>query len=190
MENFEQTLDYYIDEPIKECVAFLNLLGFKTRWSCCGFNYKNQLSIKSHVINKPHICLTYVTSTGLNLLANIAIKSGWDLKLAQVSCDVCWEISWSRSLNKNWDDKNSIHNYESSIIGITNLRNTLLSFKEYFLENDIIIEDENIRMKDLMPDWQFPLALPWVINKKDFKLDNKVSTTSIQNESIFEHIKI
>ena len=189
IEDYEKGLDYFIDEPIKDCVAFLNLLGFKTRWSCCGFDYKNQLDIKSHTINRPHIYLTYVISKGLDFLVRICVESGWSLRLTKVSCDICWEISCGLSLDPNWDKKESIHNYESSVVAIENLRRTLLKYKEYFLEG-VILEDENIRMKDLMSNWQYPLSLPWIIRKKELNLDSKENPISVQNEEIFNNIEI
>lgn len=35
----KKNLSELIDTPIKKTVVLLNLLGLRTVWSCCGYNY-------------------------------------------------------------------------------------------------------------------------------------------------------
>lgn len=44
-------LEDLIDFPIKRTIALLNLIGFKTIWSCCGFNYPGEYG-RDHSINR------------------------------------------------------------------------------------------------------------------------------------------
>src|SRR3990167_10289827 len=47
-----------IDQPIRNCVAYLALLGCNPVWSCCGFDYIGQPIHKSHEYGSSGFCLT------------------------------------------------------------------------------------------------------------------------------------
>jgi hypothetical protein len=78
-----ETVKDHIDAPILKAVAGMNLLGFKTYMSCCGFTYKDEQVKKSH-LGKAYMyldCEQIINTPRLSsLLTEICLESGWQFR--------------------------------------------------------------------------------------------------------------
>ena len=161
-------LEDQIDVPIKKCVAMINLLGLKTLWSCCGFDYRGQPKFKDH--GDAHIYINFNDGINkINELLFIRSKSGWSLSIADVSCTEAWHLEAPSVFgDEMWSKKDSIHFHESSNISIKNLETVLVDMKELMLE-EVVLMDENSTMKELFEYWQHEPAEDWVIKKEEIE---------------------
>lgn len=77
-----------IDKPILKTVALLNILGFKTVWSCCGYNYPGDVN-RCHQMGQSYFIFDILKSREdvKNLLPDIlsAIPETWRLASRQSS---------------------------------------------------------------------------------------------------------
>ena len=163
-----EKLEDQIDAPIKKCIAMLNLLGLKTLWSCCGFDYRGQPKFKDHAYGNAHIFIDFNSGIkNINELLFIRSKSGWSLSVANVSCTEAWLLEAPSVFGSEmWNNKDSIHYHESSNISIKNLETFLVGMEELMLEK-VVLADENTVMKELFEYWQHEPAEDWVIKKEE-----------------------
>jgi len=168
MIKIPEKLEDQIDIPIKKCVAMINLLGMKTLWACCGFDYKGQPKFKDHTYGKTHIYIDFKTGlSNLQKLSFIRSKTDWSLSIVSVSCTDAWLLEAPHRFGPNiWTKKNSIHFHESSNISIKILENVLISMKDLMVDAVDLI-DENTVMKEHFEYWQHDPAEDWIIKKED-----------------------
>jgi len=161
-------LEDQIDLPIKKCIAMLNLLGLRTLWSCCGFDYKGQPKWKDHTHDNAYISIDFNSGiNNLNELLFIRSKSGWSLSIGDVSCKEAWLLEAPSVFGEEmWNKRDSIHFHERSNISIKNLETVLLGMAELMLDK-VTITDENLTMKDIFEYWQHEPAKDWIIKRDE-----------------------
>lgn len=173
----------YIDAPIRRAVALMNLFGFQTTYSCCGFNYENQndVMIKDHVLGSTYIRFIADEKTYPKLLKLLncpifASQRAWicNIRLA----NGCNKVEASIYCNFNTSDNNSIwskgdspyfHERINCVIKI--LEDHLLTFRDEFIEV-VDIHDYNKTIIEDYPYWQQTPKGVWNITKQ-YILDNK-----------------
>lgn len=162
-------LEDQIDVPIKKSVAMLNLLGIRTLWACCGFDYKGQPKYKDHVYGNPHIIIDFEDGLRMkdNGLLAIAINSGWQLAVSQASCTIVFVLTARKMYEGIWKDPKSIHYHENANIAIKNLENALRKCTPYF-KDEVILIDENSVMQKHFEHWGHEPSDNWVIKKEDY----------------------
>lgn len=182
------TLEQQVDKPIRRVVALLNLWEIETRWSCCGYDYKNPESTKDHIHGTPQIwtVATYDAFNKLLLLLDsevFAVNKSWNFigqrrpyqaPMLMLFCNFRTEST----AEDCWDNKDSIHYHEKINVCIQHLEDRLLEFKDQF-QKEVILKDHNARMKEAMPDWQINPVADWVIKYEDYVKTKTQQTVKI-----------
>lgn len=160
-----------IDQPIRKSLAMLSLLGCKTIWSCCGFDYEGQPVHKFHeygtVFFRMHFSEASHTVAANLLMARLALP--WEIKLFYTNIP---EVQFKAPIGfedhlKTWENSLCPHYPEPAVQAICNLENRLIKFKEHFLD-EVTLVDTNAEYQKAFPDWQYPPKNPWVIRKADY----------------------
>lgn len=170
LKEYSTKLYDHIDAPIRKAVAGMNLLGFKTHFSCCGFDYEGQPDFKSHL--KPYIFLDYnqiMETPVLKMkLYDLGILAGWGYDNAG-SQYIDFYAKISTHVDDPWGKAKSVHFYEKSAIAIARLNETIKRFDKYFLDQ-VIIEDGNKKSKENVPYWQYqPCEENWIVTKEGWE---------------------
>jgi hypothetical protein len=169
-----ETVRDHIDAPILKTVAGLSLLGFKTHYSCCGFDYKGQSENKSHMTGKPYVFLDYpqlmAQDTEANklkcYLSDISIFTGWSFKdVNRVYVDFFHEDG--RPNGHPWKNTSSVHFYEDPVIAIARLNNFLGVFVN-IMKDETTIKDGNSFLKEKISYWQYEPAADWTVTKEEW----------------------
>lgn len=164
-----------IDMPIKNCVKYLNLLGVKTRWSCCGFDYKGQHTYKCHDYRTSFICMD-PSKEALHWIPilldfeEIIKYQTWrvaDFNKLHVGDEIILRCSTGSNVApSNWQGRDSCHSHELPNTNIKMLENSLLRFKQHF-KDECIIEDFNKTIKETVyPYWQYEGRGSWEVRKE------------------------
>lgn len=158
----------HIDDPIKKAVVGMNLLGFKTYMSCCGFSYEGESVKKSH-LGKCYLFLDYnqIISNNkfLAILSKISLKSKWVFKRHHDFVDFYGE-TWSK--DHPWASLGAVHNYEAFLLAINSLERVIEEQSGHFLDS-ALIEDGNLYyVKTVSKYWQYKPTEPWLVTKEDF----------------------
>lgn len=168
----------HIDEPIKKCVVGLNLLGFKTLFSCCGFSYKNEAVPKSH-LGKAYIYLdrsSFPTFYGFSpfkgeevkkkaIFFDIALKSGWNFKKVNDTTIDFYGESWPA--NHPWGHEGSVHFYEQMVLSIRSLESALDLWQDSFADQ-VTIECAYKEWNKLMKYFNYEACESWTVTKEDY----------------------
>jgi hypothetical protein len=158
-----------IDLPLVKTIAYLNLLGIKTLWSCCGYNYPEQPAHKAHQIGQINISMEFsdkAASVGIYILQ---LNYEWALKCQLVNpAPLRAYIIYSdiKRFHPNWDE-NSVHYHEHPSQMINGLEKRLYKLKDQFMD-EVVLTDTNHASKQANPYWAYPGSDPWVIRKNDF----------------------
>ncbi len=163
-----QNLKDHIDEPMLKVVAGLNLLGFTTVMSCCGFEYKGEKVKKSH-LPKPYVYLNskeVMESHHLReILCDLALKSSWVFYDHRVFIDFYAE-TWKD--NHIWSKRESVHNYESYILSISALNKAILTRSSDFKDKARIWDGNNLYKEQVSVHWQYEPAEDWIVTKEEY----------------------
>lgn len=160
-------LEDHIDEPIKKAVAGLNLLGFKTYMSCCGFTYDGEKVEKSH-LGKAYVYLDsdqVLNSDKLSiLLTRIALKSKWRFQICDKFIDFYGD-TWSP--DHPWSNHKSIHNYEVYLLSINSLIREIRENRHFF--QDCEIKDGNHSYLEVSKYWKYKPCESWFVKASDWE---------------------
>ena len=153
-----------IDIPVKRCVAAFALLGCQPKWSCCGFDYKGQHLHKGHQYGRIYFilerspvseaCCKAITASGLWQYA-VRDNDTLDLRI-----DIENVIS-------QWDEPSCIHYHEPFACYIQQLEDYLYRLSDLFAE-EVVLGDNNGKMKEAFSHWQYPTMEDWIIRKEDY----------------------
>jgi hypothetical protein len=170
-----ETVRDHIDAPILKTVAGLSLLGFKTHFSCCGFDYKGQSENKSHMMGQPYVFLDYQQLTDVDIesnrlkcyLSDIAINSGWQFK-SVMGCYINLYSVDDRPDCHPWKKVSSVHFYEAPLMAIQRLNHCLKYFEPLMKQDSVVIVDGNRFQKSKSSYWQYEPAADWTVTKEEW----------------------
>lgn len=173
-----------LDKPMVEPVAYLNLLGCRTLWSCCGYHYKGETEGKSHMLGNTQILMVAdahsfeVVIRLFNENPQMAVFPKWsallDVKPLQGSI-LNLRFAFRVSDADNWWNPKSAHFHEGPVLAIDALVRGLRSM-ESDMKDEIILVDQNAIMKAHTQGlWDFEPGEAWTIRKSDyFSTEKKV----------------
>jgi hypothetical protein len=162
------TLKDDIDLPLVNTIAYLNLLGVKTLWCCCGYNYKDQPTHKSHQLGQVNISMEaseLAATMGVRLISwnpNLFLKYQLvapSLRSFIIFCDII-------KFHPNWNET-SMHYHEFPSQIINGIEKNLYCLKDQFA-NETILTDTNQTSKAENPYWGYPARDSWIIKKSDY----------------------
>lgn len=165
-----ETVEKYIDAPIRKTVAGLNLLGFKTYMSCCGFTYDGEQIEKSHL---PKVYVFLDSEQVLkdqrlsSFLTNLSLRAGWTAKLFGKFIDFYYEDPHFRHPNP-WADPKSIHNYEQFLLGIHKLNRGIEDFSGEFFSYASIEDGNKYYYDNVSKFWKIKPAANWLVKREDW----------------------
>lgn len=165
-----------IDEPIKNCVMALALLGCEPVWSCCGFDYDGQPLHKSHQYGASGV-VCYETPRVEWLSREFEERpplwqgTRYDLwkidKYNLYSRDFVTFISKAVGEKGNvWPDIESIHYSEPAVICIAVLESWLMGYILLMAE-EVVLRSSNIEFRNRFPAWQYPPLPDWTVTKDE-----------------------
>lgn len=169
-------LEDEIDRPLKRSIALLNLLGFKTKWCCCGFDYQGQPSHKSHTYDSLQIFIEDNEDTKkffILFLDSMHQNDGWSVQLFRLAGqNTCWALTTpfgaaNIGAPADWNKHTSEHYHEVPNIKIKALEDFLVQLGEC-MEDETTLEDSNAAMTKVYRDWNVAPSEPWVIKKTDW----------------------
>lgn len=163
------TVYNHIDAPIRKAVAGMNLLGFNTYMSCCGFSYENEEVKKSH-LGKAYMYLDFEqvwkNPRLCDLLTKISLESNWNYDRNRDFIDF-YAKTWKK--NHPWSDYNSVHHYEVFLLAIKNLNDTIKRFENSFLDS-VEIKDGNLYyLEKVSSFWNYKPLPSWTIEKENWE---------------------
>lgn len=166
-DNFE-TVEKHIDMPMRKIVAGLNLLGFKTLMSCCGYTYEGEEVKKSH-LGKAYVYLDNRVIPDASMFLTLLANARWQIKFEGPYFIDLFANTWEN--NHPWGSSDSVHNYEVYVLAINQLEKTLE--RDYFIDkmrDYAVIADGNHHYitEDEIKYWQYKPALDWVVTKEQF----------------------
>ena len=161
-------LEHDIDEPIKNCVMALALLGCHPIWSCCGFDYKDQLLHKVHNLGQPYIMCEYSEKL-MDILYKFYLKDPgfahvWNSGMLVIDNIRAINIVTNIQRGGAWGPS-TIHFNELGATYIKHLEDYLISLKARFVDTTILV-DTNALYKKRFPAWQYPPKKDWVITRQ------------------------
>jgi len=165
------TLEDDIDKPIRNIVAMINLLGCRTIWSCCGFDYAGQPEHKFHEYGAIYIRIMFSNaaySLGYNLM-RCRLPLPWMVTAYQTGGAVETQLKAQFAPAEHlrmWDNVICPHYSESAAFAIHNLEQILSSFRENFTD-EVVINDTNKEFRESFENWQYAPKTSWTIRKKD-----------------------
>jgi hypothetical protein len=162
------TLNNDIDAPLVNTIAYLNLLGVSTLWSCCGYNYKEQPTHKAHQLGQIQISMAATDLSSAVGVRIIQTNPGWLLKHQLVAPDKRAFIVFCDILkmHPNWNET-SVHYHEYPSQMILGMEHCLYMLKPSF-KDEVILTDTNHLAKQVNPYWDYVGCDPWVIRKSDY----------------------
>ena len=166
-----------IDEPIRECVMALALLGCEPMWSCCGFDYEGQPMHKQHEYGRVGFLLTDSEATWGMVerfkASGVPFKEKWRFE-GRVNDGVLSAAMWAEFEREgSWQDKDCIHYSELGITYTRYLLEFLLSLRSEF-QSRVVLRDTNVVYKERFPHWQYPPKADWVIEAGDINEVNRL----------------
>lgn len=163
-----KNLKDHIDEPILKAVAGLNLLGFKTNMSCCGFSYKGEKVKKSH-LGKSYIYLTTAqirnSATLKTLLCDLCLDSKWLFRNNEPFVDF-YAAGWQNG--ETWASRDSVHNYEMFVLNIKSLLDAIKSRENLMMDSVKVIDGYHFYKEKVSSYWQYEPAEDWHLTKEEY----------------------
>ena len=133
MENILNIQDH-IDAPILKSVVGLNLLGFKTYMSCCGYDYDDPKVPKTH-LKKAYIYLdtkqVYQSDRLSSSLNRLCMDSNWRIGISNNFLDF-YANTWDKG--HPWESPQSVHYYEVFLLAIHHLNKAIEYQRSLFLK--------------------------------------------------------
>ena len=165
----------HIDAPILKATVGLNLLGFKTIFSCCGFDYQNPCVPKKHVLNKPYFFIEYSIgdsgrwiSHAKSLLFDLCIDSGWKFdKISDGSIIDFYSYSQEWDREHPFGREGSPHRYEQPCLAIDRLLKSISSLRSNFMP-EAVIKDGNGAYIKAYKYWQYQPCEDWLVSPDTF----------------------
>ena len=160
----KRLLEDHIDAPIKKVVAGLSLLGFETRMSCCGFEYKEPAVKKSHLTGKPYVYLwrrqIFESPRLKEILCDLSLRSGWKFdQLSEEHVDFYGE-KWKGGEDHPWGKDSAVHFYEQPLLTICSINKAIEVWKSEFRDY-AYVRDGNHFYKNISSFWQYEPTEPW-----------------------------
>ena len=168
-----------VDEPVRRCVAFLNLLAVETIWSCCGFDYQGQPKHKTHEYGNVYfrcVATPEAYQVAINVLNYkpdlISVeKNPWYVMMyangpiAEIQFKYAGHVDWNNP--NSWQYPGSPHFHEQRVVAIDILERALLTMTEQ-MKDEVILKDCNVTMKRKHTAWDYAPKNPWHIKKVDY----------------------
>jgi len=169
--TLSRSLEQDIDEPIKNCVAMLALLGCQTIWCCCGFDYIGQPIHKYHQYGRTYFILsnTLGTKTLWGDFLNRGLLGNKTWEFYKVPNTTTWDLHVDfGNVVPQWRDPKSPHYSENAVMYIEQLERLLESMSDSFSDSAIVF-DTNEAYQRTYRHWQYPIKKEsWYITKEDF----------------------
>lgn len=171
-------LEQDVDEPMKNVVMMLNLLGCVTSWSCCGFNYEGQPFHKDHTYGYIYVVMK-ADLRSFDIVRRFmefrhTLSAAWNCKLAKSDDVAIFSLSAYIQRQEQWNSPASPHYGELGATYIACFEEFLWSLKEEFLDK-VIMKDRNAEYKERFSNWQYPPKEDWLIKRDDliFRMSGK-----------------
>ena len=158
--NMSKSLELYIDKPLRKTIAALNLLGIKTGWCCCGYDYTGQPKWKKHEDN---LFISLELGENAMTLVHAVLKHKIPFTVGSyVMQDGIENRTKYIQLLANlgpykdhvWQDKDCAYYFELKSQAIHSFESYLIKyFKEAFVK-EIIITDSNHVINKTNPYWE------------------------------------
>jgi hypothetical protein len=161
-----------IDKPLYKSVGLLNLLGAKTIWTCCGYDYPEQAESKGHLYGTLQIhmeCTERAMKLGQYLIRTVPGLNLRYIPSMAGSTNIlqCYVNYKDIGLPECWTDyKNNPHAHEMGSMIISNIERSLLGVPKEEFQETVTLNDSNEQAKKIFPLWAHPIAEPWVIERK------------------------
>jgi hypothetical protein len=160
-----------IDQPLKNVVAMINLMGVQTIWSCCGFDYSGQPEHKFHEYGSVYIRMHF-NEASYGLVYNL-VKTGLSLPWngAFYNCGGGTEAQLKAMFGhtdhlKPWDNVACPHYAEVASFAIFNLEHQILQFRS-MMRDMVVMLDTNGMFQKQFENWQYSPKKSWTIIKSD-----------------------
>ena len=158
-----------IDTPLKDVVAMLSLLGCRTIWSCCGFDYNGQPAHKFHEYGAVFVRM-FLDQASMDLLCNVftRCKLGDPWKIMtfyQGAPELQLKAQFAHDDHlKMWNDVVCPHYSEPAVMAIASLERALLGCRSHFAER-VTVEDTNAEFRKMFSNWQYTPKESWTIER-------------------------
>lgn len=183
-----------IDRPIRGLILAMHLIGMKTTFSCCGFNYDGEEEPKSHSDNGPFVVFHGPSYTDLNstrtfhAFAWYAYQCGWSINMYNAGGGpnpVLWVIRYEmdprqKTFYKQVDGIKAIHDYELPLIAIHRLEKSLAQMP---MVDAFTIVDGNANYEGLGGEWQIKPKQPYTY-KKEVPVEAPTAEVAIDATSV------
>lgn len=151
-----------IDRPIRPLILEMNRIGLNTRFSCCGFSYRDEEEPKSHSewpfilfkFNDQHIDECPQAVKNFMIFAKWASHTGWTFRMEHPA-EGEWGIVLHTQNDCGWkssDNLKPIHEPERKITAIQNLTNVLTELPSVF-DGVFELTDGNNERLERNPEW-------------------------------------
>lgn len=184
-------LENLIDEPIKRCVILLNLLGYETVWSCCGYDYPNQEEFvkKGHQYNRGYIIFKDPITNGKNcdqthhklfiydLWTSLTRmpSSRWSMVYRSYgNSHTVFDLHYKVDMQTDSWTPGTKHHYElgcNQIMTMENILSYLLNANKHLLDPNkkpITLVDTNKINKENNRLWQVEYGSDWTFSIDDY----------------------
>ena len=158
-----------IDVPLQKSIALINLLGVKTYWSCCGYDYLGQEEGKGHMYGAVQITFEPSPKADallLSVIKTLGVWKGCSTRVAPGVLALALEYP-IQGLHPSWKGEKNPHIAEGAVAAINILEMDLLA-KEKHMEEKVIISDMNKFSLEKNRHWNFLPSKDWEVLKKDW----------------------
>lgn len=173
-EEMSNQLKDHIDAPILKATVGLNLLGVKTLFSCCGFDYKNPTVAKNHMLNKPYFFISVgnknmgdLTPFGRTILFDIMLESGWQFKKVSEGVIDFYHYDQEWDSYHPFGKPQSVHRFESPCLAIDRLCAAINNWRSDFCSS-VIVRDGNSEYLKSHKYWQYKPCEDWAVTPDIF----------------------
>lgn len=164
-----------IDAPMLPVVGAFALLGLKTAWSCCGFDYEGQPIHKAHEYGKMGLAVLHseqaeafarrMTNADIDY-QEMGRACRWFWRAGHVYGDDMLYLNADIVTRNAWPYADMIHYSEPGAIMLGVLKRWLLTLADEF-EPEAEVVDYNHVYLSRFPDWQYPPSEPWHVTKAE-----------------------
>lgn len=160
-----------IDQPLRNSMVMLSLMGCTTVWSCCGFDYTGQSVHKFHEYGSVYIRIKFneaAYNLGFNLI-KAQLPLPWNVTFYNVGGGQEMQLKARFEHTdhlKMWDNVACPHYAEAAAFAIYNLERTLLKFRQHFLPT-AVIHDTNGDFQHTFKNWQYSPKKSWTVTQND-----------------------
>ena len=174
------SLEDDVDVPMKKILVMLSLMGVKTYFSCCGFNYNGQPRHKDHVYGNWQV-LMMADAVSIEI-TRFLVDS---LKDAGFRPYIEWKgfatsLTWLHGLTgviPGWNKAESPHNSEVGVMFTKRVEDVLMNYLRDMKEVAVVFDFNDYMIKQY-PNWQYPAKLPWTVSKQKL-MDGDYDVTPI-----------